>query len=416
MKNIKLLICFVFNVLMISCISFNMENPELPRLDYIRIPIPPEIPDPELNSIEDSINTKTNIVKFRRRYNPIMRTSTIGVMSFSASDNSNIGDTAADILSICLLREGYKIVERQNIKKIIEEQEMAASKRQKLDDREIIQKIGKLTHADYIIFGSVTQNYYDLINPLIEYHIPNNEMKEYQKRLSNYQNEVRLFKLEQKKMDSVFFEYVTENLFYQIWLNDKKWKEDSSKKYCSFSKIDWKYPYVEYSTALPMIGVDSKELEYMKKKYIQDLKELELALKDSLNRHDQLIQEDEKKFLLKSYYDYYKIGVENDYIIKVKKICREVVEKLKEIHLVKSKIKACRFKPIPIAEKQIQKPAPVKKYVSYVQNGVSLKIIDIKTGDIVWIAQANKRHVEVQKGFHEMFETVVNEINMPIDE
>jgi hypothetical protein len=68
------------------------------------------------------------------------------------------GILAADTFYISLSRRGLKIIERERIRKITEEQELLMKQaRGKLTEEEKAQRIGKIVGADYIIFGAVTE-------------------------------------------------------------------------------------------------------------------------------------------------------------------------------------------------------------------------------------------------------------------
>ncbi len=77
----------------------------------------------------------------------------VAVLDFKGEHGQ--GQVFADALAAELFGEGVKVVERQNITKLLDEQRMAQQGTQALTDTQILQKIGQMASVDVVIVGGV---------------------------------------------------------------------------------------------------------------------------------------------------------------------------------------------------------------------------------------------------------------------
>ena len=83
--------------------------------------------------------------------------SKIAVFNFEAPEGTQGGVLASDMFTSLLENRGLgEIVERDNIDKILREQNLMKGDKTTLSDLEVASRLGKLVAADYMIFGAVT--------------------------------------------------------------------------------------------------------------------------------------------------------------------------------------------------------------------------------------------------------------------
>lgn len=120
---------------------------------------PPYTPRTYYGSAEDTVirDVKINSVK-TNRIGIFNKGKTVAVLSFKSPDKTQGGALVSDIFSLLLQQRGVFVVERDNIKRILNEQKLLKNDGVGvvLSDLEIAKKLGKLISVDYMIFGSVT--------------------------------------------------------------------------------------------------------------------------------------------------------------------------------------------------------------------------------------------------------------------
>jgi hypothetical protein len=355
--------------------------------------------------------------------------ATVGVMDFQSSAQTGSGTLVADTFSINLFRKNVHVVERQNIKKITEEQSMAAQGLQKLSDEEIAKRIGQLTRADFILFGAVTQYHFENRNLPVPFKVKPDEMASYFERVRQFKKEAAVYTKQQEELDVKFFEWANRDLLAQLAKNDTNpylHYQRQMFQYQSAKNLQWNYSYFTSTKVLPYIGRSMKELDYEKKILLQDKAAWEFNFNEFITKYDKTMTPSEYQNLAWEWHQYFDYHTEEkgkkDYdpqkyktpeIKKPIAFVEEVTEKLKEYYALLNKIKRCDLSPMPERESQMQLPAPQERFVSIANLGITFKIIDVKTGDIVWIGQASKRDLNIQKGLNEMIEDVVTEIIKP---
>lgn len=122
-------------------------------------PAPPDPPRTNTQTIEQAVNTDPIL-----NFNPIpplpdLPKRTFAVMDFlSKKEGEGASVLVADTFYISLSNRGLKIIERERIRRIAEEQDLLMREgRRSITEEEKAQRIGKLVGADYIIFGAVTE-------------------------------------------------------------------------------------------------------------------------------------------------------------------------------------------------------------------------------------------------------------------
>ncbi len=432
MQKIKIFLVFLLFITITACSApLKMQIPQSPSVGFIKAPIPPIIPNPVLSSLEETVNTESIINKYVSKEQSIKKGATIGVMDFSSSDHQGSGTLVSDTFSINFFKQGLRVVERQNIKKIVEEQTRAASGMLNMSEKDAAQRIGKLTKADFMVFGAVTQYHFENTKLPVPYKINKKEYNRYLTELQNYKHQSNQFKEQQASMDTRQYEYIKKDLFYQMFSNDKNTYLHYHKKlvssclgpphyvfswkgYNSAKTLKHNYPYFSSQKVLPFIGIKQKSIDFKIKTLEQDQDEWKFIFKDFLKQYDKTITEKELKNAIKSnsgsYAKFIKSGIKDNYTQKVENFCSETTDKLKDYHNLIYQVKACKLQPIPENIKQFDLPPPQERFVSVANLGITFKIIDIKTAEVFWIGQATKRDLNIQKGLNEMISTVVKEI------
>ena len=77
----------------------------------------------------------------------------VAILDFKG--DRGVGQVFADVLAIQLFQQNLDVVERENVKVLLQEMRMAESGAQKLSDNEILQKIGQMAGVDVVIVGGV---------------------------------------------------------------------------------------------------------------------------------------------------------------------------------------------------------------------------------------------------------------------
>lgn len=396
----------------------------------INLPPPtPVLPDPVLSSLEEVVNTPPSINRFRKGNIPLKPGSTIGVMDFESAETQGSGNLVSDTFSIQLFKKELSVVERQNIRKIIDEQLMAIAGFQKLTKEEIAARVGKITNADFILFGAVTQYHFENTSLPIPYKISKESWTKYYEDLMRYRGAAEQVKDLQKKSDNQFFDFVKEDLVCQMFSSDfnpglhvKRAPQGKVWDYTGARSLRFKYQYLASRRAFPKIGDTQKELGFKVHNLEQRMESWKTEVNELLESYDKGVSADEYKRAIKwkgeksSWSKYVDDGIEDDYIRKVRALCDEMVGKLKQYIEILDELNSCKMKPVPDREDQLELPEAPMRLVSLANFGITFKLIDTRTGDILWIGQASKRDLDIQKGLNEMVGACVDEILSPAQE
>lgn len=126
---------------------FNLEKlPEYPTPPQVEYPDPDSVAvtQPSLESNKHAALRMTN-------------KSTIAIMSFKEPAGSGAGSLMSDSMIMDLQNRGYKVVDREQIEKLMREHGLMADGKTNMTDLEISKKLGKLVQADYIVYGAITE-------------------------------------------------------------------------------------------------------------------------------------------------------------------------------------------------------------------------------------------------------------------
>ncbi|MCZ6683832.1 MAG: hypothetical protein O7B26_11690 [Planctomycetota bacterium] len=105
-----------------------------------------------ISGCADSISIQSRSFKAQSFEN----VKTVAVIDFAGDFG---GQAVADILTMELMKAGYKVVERDNLRRIIDEQKMGAEESGQLDltEQERLELIGRNITADLIITGNLVR-------------------------------------------------------------------------------------------------------------------------------------------------------------------------------------------------------------------------------------------------------------------
>jgi len=158
-----------------------------------RMPTPPQPPKARLQSVQEVVNT-----------DPVMNTTPpaedirgkkLATMDFkdpAGVAGSGSGTLVADMVNISLINNKIPVVERQNIQKIIEEQEIVKQSKD-LTEEEKAQLIGRIAGVKYVIFGAVTEYVAADRDVQLGWFIPEKEKQRYERELETFQREIASF-------------------------------------------------------------------------------------------------------------------------------------------------------------------------------------------------------------------------------
>ncbi|ACS80285.1 CsgG/HfaB family protein [Maridesulfovibrio salexigens] len=184
------LVLAAVSVLGLGCI------PRQPRAPAYPIP-----PKSIYETIQEAVVTPMNLDSFRMHKRPLTKEKTFAIMNFRANDNTS-GSMVSDRLIIELKTKGYHVIDREEIDKVVREQAMMSEHKTGLTDLEIAQRIGRLVHADYFVFGSVTDKYTDSLNISLNRIIVKNDIPRYDRDVEMFESERSEYEMESDKFAS----------------------------------------------------------------------------------------------------------------------------------------------------------------------------------------------------------------------
>ncbi|MCW8924610.1 MAG: CsgG/HfaB family protein [Gammaproteobacteria bacterium] len=132
-----------------SNMSLTFDLEKLPRF-----PTPPKVryPDPDTVAITKPLLDANKHAGLR-----LSKKQTIAIINFKEPANSGAGSLMADSMILELKNRNFKVVDRDQIEKLMREHGLMAGGKTKMTDLEISKKLGKLVQADYIIYGAITE-------------------------------------------------------------------------------------------------------------------------------------------------------------------------------------------------------------------------------------------------------------------
>lgn len=124
-------------------------------------PAKPEEPRPPKSvweTVTEATVTPLSIDYHRTYAAPISKTATFAIIDFRDMQHTQgtAGAMVADRFIIDLKNRGFRVIDRERIDKIVQEQALMSEGRVKLSDIELARRIGELVHADFFLFGAVT--------------------------------------------------------------------------------------------------------------------------------------------------------------------------------------------------------------------------------------------------------------------
>ena len=150
---------------------------------------PPYLPRTEYGNTEEVVIRPftPNTVKLRQG-EIFSKDKKIAVFSFQSPNLTQGGALVSDMFSSVLQEKGFKVVERDNIDRILREQSLADEKRTSLTDLQIADRLGKLLAADYMIFGAVTLYQAEPQTLYIPIRLKKEDRADYEKEYNSYRD------------------------------------------------------------------------------------------------------------------------------------------------------------------------------------------------------------------------------------
>jgi hypothetical protein len=112
--------------------------------------------------------------------------SKVAVFQFQSPDMTQGGALVSDMFSSLLQEQGFSVVERDNIDSILREQNLVGENRTSLSDLQVADRLGKLTAADYMVFGSVTLYQAEPQTIYIPIRVKEEDRNDYEEEYSKY--------------------------------------------------------------------------------------------------------------------------------------------------------------------------------------------------------------------------------------
>lgn len=169
---------------------------------------PPYYPRTKYGTIEEFViqPPKINSIKTTDK-NVLKKGSKVAVFSFKSPSETQAGSLISDMFSSLLQKKSYRVVERDNIDRILREQNIIEGEKTNLSDLEVANRLGKLIAADYMIFGAVTLYSSEPQRVYLPIGINKDDRDSYEKRYSKYRdqkvNDWRIWMSREDKIDEL---------------------------------------------------------------------------------------------------------------------------------------------------------------------------------------------------------------------
>jgi len=155
-------------------------------LEHIpKFPSPPKVHYPSPESVAVS---KLRLEANLQAWFKIKPGAKIAIMPFKSRADSGAGSLAADSMILVLQMRGFNVIDREQIERIMREQNLVASGKARLTDLEISKRIGKLVNVDYFIFGSVTEYSAKSENIALSPVISETDLERYRQDLQKFED------------------------------------------------------------------------------------------------------------------------------------------------------------------------------------------------------------------------------------
>ena len=118
---------------------------------------PPFFPRTYYEDVSNVVIQDVNVYSVQTVDSPVLnKGSRIAVLNFRSPLDSQGGVLISDIFASLLIGDGYQVLEREKIEKLLTEQNLIISGNATISDLDIAQRLGNLESVDYMILGAVT--------------------------------------------------------------------------------------------------------------------------------------------------------------------------------------------------------------------------------------------------------------------
>ncbi|MDZ4786783.1 MAG: CsgG/HfaB family protein [bacterium] len=208
---------------------------------------PPYFPRTDYGSAQEVVikPANVNVIKLVKG-SLFQKESKIAVFKFDSPNTTQGGALVSDMFSTLLQQKGFKVVERDNIDRILREQKLILEGKTIVSDLEVARRLGQLIAADYMVFGTVTLYQAEPQSIYIPIKIKKEDREEYEKEYTEYRDK-----------------YV--NSWLSFWVpKDKKIKQlREDAKVLSISEIETELGKLakNESRVIATVGISSKVVD-----------------------------------------------------------------------------------------------------------------------------------------------------------
>jgi hypothetical protein len=127
------------------------------RLNYTLEPLP-KIPTPPLVDYPAPESVAITPVKIDSNAKKrLPKDAKVAIMAFKEPGGSGAGSLLADTLILKMQLAGFdNVVDRDQVDRVMREQNMMAEEKTQLSDLEVSKRLGEILQADYFVFGAIT--------------------------------------------------------------------------------------------------------------------------------------------------------------------------------------------------------------------------------------------------------------------
>lgn len=118
---------------------------------------PPYFPRTYVEDVSTVVIRDISIHSVKTVASPVLnKGSRVAVLNFKSPGDSQGGVLISDIFASLLIRDGYQVVEREKIEKLLKEQDLIDGGGATISDLDIAERLGNLASIDYMVLGAVT--------------------------------------------------------------------------------------------------------------------------------------------------------------------------------------------------------------------------------------------------------------------
>jgi hypothetical protein len=118
----------------------------------------------------------------------INKGSKIAVLNFKSPSDSQGGVLISDIFASLLISDGYQVMEREKIQKLLNEQNLITSGSAAISDLDIAQRLGNLESVDFMVLGAVTLYESKAHNIYLPIKVKDEDRPKYQEQYAIYKD------------------------------------------------------------------------------------------------------------------------------------------------------------------------------------------------------------------------------------